>query len=84
MIEFFSIMGGVLLIFGAYYTYVGNIFKSILIYLIADLCWLVLAICNKAWLGSLFILIGLIFAVLVFFKMNAGIFYKTISKDRIS
>jgi len=81
MIDIFGILGGIFLILGAYLLYRGYAFYSIIAYFFADLCWLAISVANHAWFGSLAILIGIIFSIGTWFKMNKGIFVKILKKD---
>ena len=40
----FASIGGILLIIASWFTYRGNIFMSIILYLAADLCWFGIAL----------------------------------------
>ena len=77
-----SVIGGILLIIGAYFTYKGEIFKAVVVYLFVDLCWSILTYLNKDYIGLFFIIIGMLLGVLVYYKINKGIMHKTIKKDR--
>lgn len=69
-------IGGLILIFGAYLNYKGKAFYSIITYFIADFVWVFLSFSAKDYIGSILILIGMIFGILVFFKMKRGEFVK--------
>lgn len=76
----FSTLGGIFLIIGAYLTSRGDIFKSVGVYVIADFCWIV-----NAWLlgdiwGIVFIILGVSFGLLAFFRMHKGTYNKRISR----
>lgn len=73
-----AIMGGLLLISGAYFTYMGKIFNAVLFYAIADVCWVIIAYSSGNIIGAVFVLIGLILGILAFLKMNNGIMRKTL------
>ena len=76
MVDLFGIFGGIFLILGSYFLYKGRAFYSIIIYFFADLCWLSIALFNHAWIGSISIIIGIVFSIGTWFKMNKGIFRK--------
>ena len=82
MINIFGIFGGIFLILGAYLLYRGYAFYSIIAYFFADLCWLMISILNHAIFGAISILIGIIFSIGVWIKMNKGIFTKTLFKSK--
>ena len=68
----FAILGGVLLNIGAFLTFKGMIFRAVFIYLIADLCWVIMAYERNDYWGMSFILIGMIFGLLAYWKMKSG------------
>jgi len=73
-----GIIGGILLIIGAYFTYKGNIYKSMLVYLLADVIWVLLSFLHQDYLGAVLIIIGASLGVLAFIKMHNGTFRKTL------
>ena len=74
-------IGGLLLILGAWFVYRGNIYKSIITYFLADICWVVIAYSTGDIIGGTFVLIGMLLGVLVFLKMQRGDLHKTIIKE---
>ena len=80
----FGAIGGILLIIGAFCVYTGHIFRSMFFYLGADLCWLIMAIEKKDYIGGSLIIIGMLLGAGVFYKMNKGTFHKTIKKENKS
>lgn len=81
--NFVSILtvGGILLVFGASYVYVGNIFYSVITYAIGDICWLYNAYEHDDFVGVISISFGIIVGILVTNKMRIGKFRKSIRKD---
>lgn len=77
----FAILGGILLNVGAYLTYKGKIYQAVIIYLFADICWIVMAYIHDDMLGSLFIIVGTLFGFLAFVKMRNGEMNKTLNKE---
>jgi len=73
----FAIIGGILLNIGAYFTYKGQIFNSVLTYFFADFCWIYLAYDRGDWTGMTLITIGTTLGFAAFLKMNKG----TMSKN---
>jgi len=71
-----ALAGGILLIVGAYFMYRGQAMYSILTYALADICWLIISIQVGDIIGGILILIGLVLGILVYIKMNKGIFVK--------
>jgi hypothetical protein len=77
----FAILGGVLLNIGAYLTYKGKIYQSVIAYLFADLCWIVMAYEKQDIVGAVFIIVGTLFGFLAFLKMRDGEMRKSLSED---
>jgi Ca2+-dependent lipid-binding protein len=77
----FAILGGILLNIGAYLTYRGKIYQSVIVYLFADVCWIIMAYQNDDIVGFIFITVGTIFAYLAYLKMKHGEMKKTLNKD---
>ena len=75
-----ALLGGIFLIIGSYFVYKGDIFKSVFVYFLADIIWIILGFQSGDILGSIFIIIGAVLGFLAFLKMNSGIFNKKISK----
>jgi len=72
--------GGIVLIYGAFLTYKGQIFLAIGAYLTADMCWIINAYMNGDWQGSVLISIGMIFGILATYKMKNGDMEKDLLK----
>ncbi len=64
--------GGIVLIYGAFLTYKGQIYLSVGTYLMADFCWVYNAWGQADFRGVLFIAIGIVFGVLATAKMKMG------------
>ena len=60
----------------------GKIFIGSIIYLCADLVYLVYAILLGDTVGMIFLLSGLVFGIRTLIKMNIGIFNKTLKKEK--
>jgi uncharacterized Tic20 family protein len=76
----FAILGGILLNIGAFLTFKGMIFRAVFIYLIADICWVIMAYERNDYWGMLFILIGIFFGLLAYWKMKNGKMQKELDK----
>lgn len=78
--DFFSIgvFGGLIMLVGAWNVYKGNIFRSLFAYIVADICWVLIAYNAGDAIGALFILVGITISTLAYIKMNAGIMRKTL------
>jgi len=77
----FAILGGLLLNIGAYLTYKGRIYQAVIIYLFADLCWMVMAYVRDDIFGAFFIIVGTFFGFLAFMKMQRGEMNKSLNKE---
>jgi len=74
----FATIGGILLIIGAFFTYKGNIHKSVMVYMLADVIWFMLGVASGDYIGAFLIFIGATLGLLAWMKMNAGTFNKTL------
>ena len=77
----FALLGGLLLNIGAFLTYKGKIYEAVIVYLIADVCWIVMAYERDDFLGVASIIIGVSFGFLAFLKMQRGDMSKSLHKD---
>lgn len=65
-------IGGLLLVFGAWLVYKGEIFVSIFLYLTADVMWVINAFHQNDYSGAFFIFLGMLLGILATFKMQLG------------
>ena len=77
----YAVLGGIFLNIGAYLTFRGKIYQAVFIYLLADLCWIIMAYERDDFLGMASIAIGVTFGILAFMKMKTGKMKKTIIKE---
>lgn len=77
----FAILGGILLNVGAYLTFKGKIYQAVIVYLFADLCWVVMAYQRDDFWGVASISLGVIFAFLAFAKMKRGDMNKSLNRN---
>ena len=77
----FAIIGGILLNIGAYLTYKGKIYQSVIVYLFADICWIVMAFQKDDMIGAGFIVTGTIFGFLAYLKMKDGEMQKNLDEN---
>jgi hypothetical protein len=77
----FAVIGGVFLNIGAFLTFKGKIYEAVIVYIFADLCWIVMAYERDDFLGMLSISIGVTFGLLAFLKMKRGDMNKTLNKE---
>lgn len=77
----FAILGGLLLNIGAFLTYKGKIYQAVIVYLFADMCWIVMAYEKNDYVGAVFIITGTTFGFLAYLKMRRGEMNKTLNKE---
>ncbi len=77
----FAVLGGILLNIGAYLTYKGQIFRAVIVYLFADICWIIMAYEKNDFVGAVFIIVGTLLGFLAYLKMQNGQMRKTLNKD---
>jgi len=76
----FAVIGGLLLNVGAFLTFKGKIYQAVMVYLFADICWIVMAYERDDFWGVFSIAFGLTFGLLAYFKMHSGKMNKTLNK----
>ena len=74
-----SIIGGVLMIFGAFFMFKGLVYYASMMYLVADVCWILLSVRDSDVVGTIFIIIGTILGILTFLKLHYNILLKDIN-----
>jgi len=77
----FAVLGGILLNIGAYLTFKGKIYEAVVVYLFADICWIVMAYERDDFWGVVSIIIGVSFGLLAFLKMQRGEMSKSLNKE---
>jgi len=77
----FALLGGIFLNIGAYLTYKGKIYEAVIIYLFADVCWVIMAYEKDDFWGMVSIIIGVTFGFLAFVKMKNGTMNKNLNKE---
>jgi len=77
----FAILGGILLNIGAFLTFRGKIYEAVIVYLFADICWIVMAYERDDFWGVVSIVIGVSFGLLAFLKMRSGKMNKSLNKE---
>lgn len=78
----FAVIGGLFLNVGAYLTFRGKIYEAVLVYLFADVCWIIMAYEREDFWGVLSIIVGVTFGVLAFVKMNRGDMNKSLTNEK--
>ena len=76
----FAMLGGLLLNIGAYLTYKGKIYQAVIVYLFADVCWIIMAVQKEDMIGAGFIITGTIFGFLAYLKMKEGVMRKSLNE----
>lgn len=79
----FAVLGGILLNIGAFLTFKGKIYQSVIVYLFADVCWIIMAYERDDYWGVLSIIVGVTFGFLAFWKMRRGDMNKSLNKEEI-
>jgi hypothetical protein len=77
----FAIIGGIFLNIGAYLTFKGKIYEAVAVYLIADICWIVMAYERDDIWGMFSISVGVSFGLLAFLKMRNGTMKKNLNGE---
>lgn len=77
----FAVLGGVFLNIGAYLTFKGKIYESVFVYLVADICWIIMAWERDDFWGMFSIILGTTFGLLAFMKMYKGEMNKSLNKE---
>lgn len=75
-----AILGGILLNIGAFLIFRGLAFEAIVVYLFADICWMIMALQKDDYIGALFISSGMILGFLAYLKMRSGKMHKSLNK----
>lgn len=76
-----GIFGGIMLILGNYQIFQGEIYKSIKMFLLADIAWLWMAFTAGNIIGIITVSIGVILSVFAFMKIHKGEYNKSIRKE---
>ena len=77
----YALVGGLLLNIGAFLTYKGKIYEAVIVYLFADICWVVMAYERDDFWGVISIIVGVTFGFLAFLKMKNGAMNKNLNKE---
>jgi len=75
-----AVLGGILLNVGAFLMFRGLAFQAIIVYLFADICWIVMALQRDDYIGAVFITSGMTFGFLAYLKMRSGKMRKSLNK----
>lgn len=78
----FAIIGGILLNVGAFLTFKGKIYQSVIVYLFADVCWVIMAYEKDDIWGVVSISVGVILGFLAFIKMQSGVMSKNLNGNK--
>ena len=57
---------------GSYFVSKGEIFKSVLVFWLADIAWIFLAVSSGDVYGAVTVFIGMTFGIIAFMKMHKG------------
>jgi len=75
-------LGGILLSYASIWYARGNILFGAIIYLFADICWLLNAFEQDDLGGTVNIFIGIVSGIYIMYNMKQGIFRTSIKKDK--
>jgi len=67
-----ALIGGILLILGSYTVYMGKIYWSVGVFFLADCMWVWIALSTGDYIGSTFVIIGMLLGLGAFLKMHSG------------
>lgn len=73
-----ALLGGILLILGAFFTFKGQVMQAVGIYFLADFCWVYIAFASGDIIGGVMVFIGMLLGLGAFLKMNFGKMRKTL------
>ncbi len=77
-----GLVGGILLIIGAFFVFRGQIFYSVFAYFIADIAWIMLAYSSGDLVGTALVSIGMLLGIGSYYKMHTGKMYKSLKKTQ--
>ncbi|WP_294965775.1 hypothetical protein [Sulfurimonas sp.] len=77
----YALIGGLLLNVGAFLTFKGKVYEAVLVYLFADVCWVIMAYERDDFYGMMSILLGVTFGLLAFLKMKSGKMNKNLNHE---
>ncbi len=75
-------LAGIALVIGSYWIYFGNIKYSTVMYLFADLGWLLNALQQEDIVGAISVGIGIFVGITVMYKIHSGIFVQNLKIDK--
>lgn len=76
-----AIIGGILLIIGAFLTMLGKVNYSILVYFMADIVWVKISYDAGDILGASTVFIGMILGLIAYWRMQTGKMRKTLNYE---
>lgn len=65
-------LGGIMLILGSFFVMRGEIFKSVLVFTTADVCWVIAAFATGDWFAIFTVTLGAVFGIYALIKMHKG------------
>ena len=74
-------IGGLYLMFGAWYVATGNVYYSIIVYTLADVCWLINTYNSNDLFAAITVSVGIATGLYVTYRMRQGTFRKSILRD---
>ncbi len=76
-----AVLGGILLNVGAFLMFRGLAFQAIIVYIFADICWVLMAVQREDYLGAFFISIGMTLGFLAYLRMRSGKMHKSLNRS---
>jgi hypothetical protein len=80
----FAFIGGLLLLIGAILiSEYGKIYLASVLYLLADICWIIIAFKNSGLQfesGVIMVILGTLFGLRTFIKMHKNIYHRNLHK----
>ncbi len=76
-----AFLGGLLLNIGAFLTFKGKIYEAVIVYLFADICWIIMAYERDDLFGMISIIVGVTFGFFAYLKMKNGTMKKNLNKE---
>jgi len=77
-----ALIGGLLLIAGAFLTMKGKIYWAVGVYFVADICWVIISLGTGDFIGASLVVIGMLLGLIAFIKMNTGKMRKTLNEEQ--
>lgn len=74
-------LGGIMLILGSFFVMRGEIYNSVIVFTVADICWIIAALGTGDVFAMFTVTIGGILGIIAMFKMHKGDMRKKLHWD---